>query len=124
MKEEAEIYEHGGYENHEKDLWKGIWLLHVPNEVKNFIWRACRNSLPTKMNLVRQTVIAVSICERCRSDPKNILHALWLCPELDVIWSNSELLAIHMTTTFLDFKELLSWILKNHWHLDLFALTV
>lgn len=35
LKEEAELYDHGGYQNHEKDLWKGIWSLHLPNMVKN-----------------------------------------------------------------------------------------
>lgn len=35
----------------DKKLWKGIWSLEVSNKYKNLVWRACRNSLPTKINL-------------------------------------------------------------------------
>ena len=46
---------HGGTEanvEQEKALWKAIWVLQTPNKMKNHIWRACQNSLPTKENLV------------------------------------------------------------------------
>ena len=40
-------------QDHEKELWKKIWALECPNKVRNLIWRACRNSFPSKCNLLR-----------------------------------------------------------------------
>ena len=37
----------------ERHLWKTIWSVQDPNKIKKLMWRACRNSLPTKENLVR-----------------------------------------------------------------------
>ena len=37
----------------DSSLWRTIWPVPVPNKIKNLMWRACRNSLPTKDNLVR-----------------------------------------------------------------------
>jgi len=76
-----------GVEVQQKSLWKEIWSLHVLNKVKNFIWRACRNSQPTKLNLVRQTIINDHHCDRCHETTENTIHALWLCPTLDMVWS-------------------------------------
>ena len=36
-------------------LWKQLWSLQVPNKVRNLLWRACRNAMPTKASLVRRT---------------------------------------------------------------------
>ena len=41
-------------------VWKTIWALKVPPKVRNFIWRACSNILPTKDNLHHQRVKALS----------------------------------------------------------------
>lgn len=41
-------------------LWDTIWKLNVPNKVRNFWWRECRNSLTSKENLFR------SRCAPCR----------------------------------------------------------
>ena len=41
---------------------KKIWSLDCPNKVKHFIWKAYKNSLPTKCNL---------------GSSENVVHALW-----------------------------------------------
>ena len=32
-------------------IWKKIWKIKTPNRIRHFIWRAARDSLPTKQNL-------------------------------------------------------------------------
>ena len=40
-----------------KHFWNRIWKLQVPNKVKHFLWRASRESLPTKLNLFSRHVL-------------------------------------------------------------------
>ena len=35
----------------QKQFWKVVWGLRVPNKFKHFIWRACNNALPTMSSL-------------------------------------------------------------------------
>lgn len=39
-----------------RKLWKTLWTLHTPPKVRTFIWRACSNILPTRVNLLNQKV--------------------------------------------------------------------
>ena len=64
---------------------EGFWSLKVSNKVENMVWRACRNSLPTKMNLVRCMIIDSPICDRCQDSPESVLHGLWSCREVDIV---------------------------------------
>ena len=48
----------------DKQVWKEIWQLKVPPKIKNFLWRACRNTLPTKQALMKRKIVADPICER------------------------------------------------------------
>ena len=34
------------------DVWKVVWGLKVQNKIRNFLWRAIRNSIPVKTNLM------------------------------------------------------------------------
>ena len=37
----------------DKNFWHKSWDFRVPNKIKNFLWRACHDSIPTKANLRR-----------------------------------------------------------------------
>ena len=56
-------------------------LLQVPNKVRNLLWRACRDAMPTKANLVRRKIIKEPLCDRCHEAHETPLHALGLCKE-------------------------------------------
>ncbi|XP_065635520.1 uncharacterized protein LOC136070080 [Quercus suber] len=105
-------------------LWKGIWALNCPNKINNFMWRACRNSVPSKVNLMQRTILQEAICERCNQVEESIVHAVWSCSSLDAVWSDLQSWGVRHTQSFVDFKELLSWILANHQEPELFATTL
>ena len=91
LKEESEPANPSGFLPQETQLWKGLWSLKIPNKVKNLVWRACHNSLPTKENLVHHTIITSSTCDQCFKASESPLHAIWLCPKLDAVWADLDL---------------------------------
>ena len=64
-------------------LWKKIWGLKVPRKVKNLVWHACKNSLPTKMNLLKCQMVISDVCELCNLHTEDSAHALYRCPKLE-----------------------------------------
>jgi hypothetical protein len=68
-------------------VWKMIWNLKVPNAVKMFMWRACNNLLPTKMNLMRRGVVQEAKCPICGREDETAKHILWSCPSAQDVWS-------------------------------------
>ena len=70
---------------HTKTLWKRIWKLLLPGKIKNFLWKASRNALPTMSNLVRRCVIDDPTCPHCTNQHEDVSHALWNCPSLSSI---------------------------------------
>jgi hypothetical protein len=48
-----------------EEAWRVCWKLNIPNAAKMFLWRACHNLLPTKMNLLKRGVIKDSSCPIC-----------------------------------------------------------
>lgn len=60
-------------------LWKIIWNLSVPNKVRNFLWRSCKDALPVKANLVKRRILQSANCDHCNGEPEDVLHALWKC---------------------------------------------
>ena len=109
--------------NDEKQLWRGVWSMRVPPQVKALLWHACCKAMPTKNALFCRTISADPFCVRCHASTKSSLHALWSCPELDLVWSDMELLNFRASVQFVTFKELLSWLIKNNHQLEIFAVT-
>ena len=87
----------------DKHLWKTIWSMRVAQKVMNFLWRACCNAMPTRQALVKRTIIADPICERCRVVIEDPLHALWSCSKVDIVWVDQTLWDFHC---FMDFDNI------------------
>ena len=115
--------EEGTQSDLDKKFWKSIWSLDDPNKYKNILWRACRESLPTKSNLNRKTIIPNPTCDRCASMAEDTLHALWGCSGLNVVW-NDDRWSFRSREVFTDFKHLCGWLMENGKPLELFAIQV
>ena len=72
-------------------LWKAIWGLEVPNKVKNFIWRANVNCLPTKLALKRKQIDISEICPICNDNVEDVIHILIKCPFARRAWNLSRI---------------------------------
>jgi len=68
------------------DIWKSLWSLHVSNSVKVFLWRACNNLLPTKLNLKHKRVVEDALCPICGREEEDTAHVLWCCPGAQDVW--------------------------------------
>ncbi|KAL5765268.1 hypothetical protein ACOSQ2_017862 [Xanthoceras sorbifolium] len=42
--------------NEALEVWKHLWKLDVPNKIKLFAWRACKEILPTNLNLSKKGI--------------------------------------------------------------------
>ena len=97
--------------------------MRVAQKVKNFVWQAPRNAMPTKQALAKRTIIANPICERCQVAVEDLLHALWSCLEVDIVWADQTLWDFRCSMDFDNFKQLVLWIIEEGKQLELFAYT-
>ena len=73
-----------------KQLWKSIWNLKLPNKIRSFAWRACREALATKSNLKKRQITKDDICTQCRMEAETSLHLFWFCDMAKDMWSNNK----------------------------------
>ncbi|XP_075675023.1 uncharacterized protein LOC142644259 [Castanea sativa] len=66
---------------HAHAVWKEIWKMKVPNKIRHFIWRAVKDSLPTKVNLKAQHLPVDDVCEGHGDHAESTLHSLCLCDQ-------------------------------------------
>ncbi|KAL0434060.1 UNVERIFIED_CONTAM: hypothetical protein Slati_2740300 [Sesamum latifolium] len=64
---------------HRMTDWNFIWKHSVPNKVKVFGGKACRNALVTLTNLVRRCVEVANPCSFCSQQIEDLQHILLNC---------------------------------------------
>ncbi|KAF7814608.1 putative ZmL1 non-LTR retrotransposon protein [Senna tora] len=69
-----------------KKVWKRVWNMKVTPNTRNFMWRACRNILPTCTNLKGRGMDLEDICFLCNEGSETIFHALCDCPTVQDFW--------------------------------------
>uniref|UniRef100_A0A7N2LR17 Reverse transcriptase zinc-binding domain-containing protein n=1 Tax=Quercus lobata TaxID=97700 RepID=A0A7N2LR17_QUELO len=104
-----------------KSLWEAVWKLNVPSKVKNLMWRACRDSLPTKSNLVRWKVLTDDACKILRED---VVHALYSCPKLQELWNKCPQWKHEKFKLSPSFSDIMSSILVEDKNPALFSMVV
>jgi ribosomal protein L37AE/L43A len=75
----------------DNEVWKVCWNSNVPHVVKTFIWLACYNLLPTKVNLCRRGVYEEASCPICLHEEETIEHIIWECASASDVWSGSNI---------------------------------
>lgn len=101
--------------------WKSI-LPAVPSKIKNFLWRACRNALPTNANLVRSCVLTNPRCCVYNNNEENVLHCLWSCPSLSTIWEEDPQWNFRTVTILTSFAQLLEYVFALNCSSELFTM--
>lgn len=69
------------------EWWKRMWNLQVPLRVKHFMWRATRDVLPTKDQLLTKRVPVLEFCPICNEGKESIYHLLVTCPFAKLCWN-------------------------------------
>ena len=105
-------------------LWQAIWNLPVLSKVKNLIWRATKNSLPSKDNLVRQKIIQDAGCEACREHNEDVKHALYSCLKLEELWKKMPLWNHENLRRTESFVDLIGTVFAENREPTLFAMVV
>ena len=107
-----------------QSVWKKLWSLSVPNKVKNFLWRASREAIPVKKNLVARKVIAEDVCDHCHVATEDVHHALWDYQELSAMWEAESMWLFRRTKKFSNFFALVRYVLEENKNSALFATLV
>lgn len=98
-------------------LWlrcKFLWGLAIPSKVKNFIWQAFHELLPTKTNLSMRGILDNNMCSHCKSQPETLVHALLLCPPVKEVWSSSPIWPSLLNFRGTHFDNLSLRLFKSH----------
>lgn len=107
----------------DKRLWKEIWQMQAPSKIKNFLWKAYCNALPTKQALIRRKIVEDPMCKRCKQALEEMIHALWSCPKLDVVWVDQGTWGFRCAIGFTSVMEFLLWMIEGGKSLELLAYT-
>lgn len=91
--------------NYSSRIWKSLWKLEVPGKVRNFLWRAATNVLPTAENLVQRRVDIMPTCSLCHACSEIVTHALLECGFAKSCWMSSAIGFLGHYSSFLEWLE-------------------
>ena len=92
-------------------IWKVIWNLQCPNKVKHFMWRACRNVLPTKQCLLHRKLLTEDKCDFC-GDSESSGHILSGCMIAKETWNETKFRIDNLIQPPKDFLDMV-WLLME-----------
>lgn len=64
-------------------------MLKLPLKLKTFIWKACKNAIPTRQNLYKRKLTNCPSCPICNDATEDVGHLLLHCPWTRPVWFGS-----------------------------------
>ena len=107
----------------QRNLWKGVWKLKVPGKIKHFLWKSCRNSLTTKVNMMKRTIILENVCHLCSDHLEDVKRALWGCFKVRQVWQRRFGWMDNSQGAEGSFSDLVQLVQKNPRLFPMFAVT-
>lgn len=96
-----------------RNFWTYLWRFNVHHKVQNFTWRACKDILPTKENLVKRKVLVDNCCEKCQVEAESLGHLFRKCPRANEIWSLSNLFHESNGLSFSSFIDMMWYVVME-----------
>ena len=59
--------------------FRWIWSLSIPPKIKNFLWKACNDRLPSKTRLERSHIFLPQQCVFCNNASESVAHLCFAC---------------------------------------------
>uniref|UniRef100_A0A2N9F8Q9 RNase H type-1 domain-containing protein n=1 Tax=Fagus sylvatica TaxID=28930 RepID=A0A2N9F8Q9_FAGSY len=97
----------------ENGVWQQIWSLNIPPKIRHFLWRAYRESLPTKKNLQSRHIPVDPCCSECLNADEDAIHSIWGCQVLTPLWAKTGHFHALQALQFSSFGELLKEVLNK-----------
>ena len=91
----------------EKECCKRIWASKLPDKIKDFAWRVCKEILPVCSNLYKRQVCDHPIFPLCKKREETTMHALRECDNIVEVWRLTE---ITVRWTVLDEDSTTMWM--------------
>uniref|UniRef100_A0A803PF19 Reverse transcriptase domain-containing protein n=1 Tax=Cannabis sativa TaxID=3483 RepID=A0A803PF19_CANSA len=85
-------------------FWKSLWSLKLPPKIKNLMWRAGSNCLPTLSQLASKFFPVNTKCPLCDEVEETISHILLTCRIIKQVWERVGIgtLGVSAGSSFLD----------------------
>lgn len=77
---------HGEQQYSDKRFWRQLWSLKLPGKVLNLLWRACRNVVPTAVELAKKNVHVSTVFCWCNLYDEDTIHVLFGCSFAQDLW--------------------------------------
>jgi hypothetical protein len=69
-----------------REEWGRIWKVQAPPKAKHFLWRVCKECLPTRVRLRSRHVQCPQECPLCLAEPENDEHIFFNCDNSFEAW--------------------------------------
>lgn len=90
------------------EVGKKLWNLPVPQKMKYFLWRMCKNNIPVRNLLRGRGVQTTIICPMCNSDVEHVRHIFVECQHASNYWD-----CLGRDFDTIEIETVSSWILEK-----------